>query len=336
MLNTTIHNRLSSFAPIIFLIASHLILMGYESSRMFWPYMIFSYLIAGAYYYKRTPASYKSLQDYFFSKDLWFHNSSINDYTLFLFNFVVYYHFFAYLLSDWVFLQDTITTQLNAIYSPISTEEPGVIAAILYTILLMLLGELAYYITHRAYHEIPFLWELHKVHHSAEVMTPITFIRSHPIDLFIQNSMRLISIAIASGIFLSIYPSSQGAIMVAGIDAAALVYYLIGANLHHSHIWISFGRPLEYIFISPAQHQIHHSTNPKHFDKNYGSMLAIWDWMFKSLYIPEKHEDISFGLGKVDYQNYNTTTKLLYYPIEQMILIAAGAKKAPKKKRKKA
>ena len=39
----------------------------------------------------------------------------------------------------------------------------------------------------------------------------------------------------------------------------------------------------EYLLISPYQHQIHHSDNPKHFNKNMGSKLAIWDWMFGTL-----------------------------------------------------
>ncbi len=37
------------------------------------------------------------------------------------------------------------------------------------------------------------------------------------------------------------------------------------------------------IFVSPAHHQVHHSANPKHFNKNFGSCLALWDWMFGTL-----------------------------------------------------
>jgi hypothetical protein len=38
----------------------------------------------------------------------------------------------------------------------------------------------------------------------------------------------------------------------------------------------------------PAHHHVHHSANPKHFNKNFGSCLALWDWMFGTLYVPEK------------------------------------------------
>lgn len=334
---TRLDEKMLTCAPLAFLFISHAILMTHTSSRMYIPYMISSYILAAVVYFNHPlPGGRTTLREFFFGRDLWLHKSAINDYTLFIFNFIVYFNFLNYIISDWGFLQNAITHSLDALHIAKPTSDtPGLTAALIYTICLALLGELAYYITHRAYHEIPFLWELHKVHHSAEVMTPITFIRAHPIDLMIQNSMKLLSIAIASGVFLYFYPNKDGAIMVAGIDAAAFIYYMIGANLHHSHIWVSFGKPIEYFIMSPAQHQIHHSTNPKHFDKNYGSMLSFWDWIFKSLYIPEKHESISFGLGKEEYKNYDSTFKLLYHPIEQMFLIAIGKKKTPRKKKRK-
>jgi hypothetical protein len=54
---------------------------------------------------------------------------------------------------------------------------------------------------------------------------------------------------------------------------------------------------MEHILISPAQHQIHHSAAKKHFNKNYGSIFALWDWMFGTLYIPESYEDLTYGVA---------------------------------------
>lgn len=332
----SLESKILSLIPVIFLVLSHIILIRDDSGRMYLPYMTSSYVIAGiVYFFYPLPFGKKSIGEYFFSKKVWLHPSANDDYILFIFNFIFYFHCFAYLLIDWHFLSTITSSTLDLISLPKpSSAEPGLVAAIIYTIGLTLLGEFIYYWIHRIYHEVPFFWELHKIHHSAEVMTPITFIRCHPIDLYIQNTGRLIGVAIASGVFMYFYPNKEGAIMVAGIDAGAFIYYFFGANLHHSNIWISFGKPLEYIFISPAQHQIHHSTNPKHFDKNYGSMLSIWDWLFGSLYIPEKYEEISFGLGQ-EYKDYNSTPKLLWAPMREMFLIATGKKKTPKKTKKK-
>jgi len=58
-------------------------------------------------------------------------------------------------------------------------------------------------------------------------------------------------------------------------------------------MWIAFRGMLGRIFVSPAHHQVHHSANPKHFNKNFGSCLALWDWMFGTLYVPE--EPLTFG-----------------------------------------
>lgn len=309
--------------PYLFLIGSHYLIMTEAHNRMFWPFMLTSYLAAALFFIYRKPknklySNYTNAKDYLFSPQIWIHKSAVNDYLLFLFNYVVYFQFLAFfLIHDPAYIQDSIIAVFKYLDFPTHTQKPGIAIAVLYTICTLLATELTYYLLHRAYHKVPFLWELHKVHHSAEVMTPLTFIRSHPIDIFLQNFLRLCSVSVCSGFFLYFYPNMEGVITVATIDAGLFLYYIMGANLHHSHIWIPFGRKLEHIFISPAQHQIHHSTNPKHFDKNYGSMLAIWDWAFNSLHIstPED-EHISFGIGNdKEQKQYDTTVQLLWTPI---------------------
>ena len=52
----------------------------------------------------------------------------------------------------------------------------------------------------------------------------------------------------------------------------------------------------ERVLIEPAQHQWNHSTAERHFDKNFGAALAIWDWLFGSLHLSEQEEELTFGL----------------------------------------
>ncbi|MDA0663410.1 MAG: hypothetical protein O3B08_11320 [Proteobacteria bacterium] len=55
---------------------------------------------------------------------------------------------------------------------------------------------------------------------------------------------------------------------------------------------------LEHVVSSPAQHQIHHSDNPIHFDKNYAVHFSLWDWVFGSIYTTTpRPEALNFGLG---------------------------------------
>ncbi len=83
-----------------------------------------------------------------------------------------------------------------------------------------------------------------------------------------------------------------------GVTAIRGVFNITGAALRHSNIWLSYGPILSRIIISPAQHQIHHSTDEKHFNKNYGEMFALWDWMFGTLYVPKEREILHFGYEK--------------------------------------
>jgi sterol desaturase/sphingolipid hydroxylase (fatty acid hydroxylase superfamily) len=50
------------------------------------------------------------------------------------------------------------------------------------------------------------------------------------------------------------------------------------------------------VFISPAQHQLHHSTDPKHYDCNFGAIFSLWDNIGKSCIVSEKNQQIEFGL----------------------------------------
>ena len=72
-------------------------------------------------------------------------------------------------------------------------------------------------------------------------------------------------------------------ITVFGASVGVVIFHSLGSNLRHSHIKIRYPRAIELFFISPGQHQIHHSTEKRHFDKNFGVALAVWDLIFGSL-----------------------------------------------------
>ena len=77
-----------------------------------------------------------------------------------------------------------------------------------------------------------------------------------------------------------------------------MMFLLTYGHLRHSNMWIAFTGVAGRILQSPAHHQLHHSTNPAHFDKNLGFALALWDWAFGTLVIPARtRESIVFGVG---------------------------------------
>jgi Fatty acid hydroxylase superfamily len=77
-----------------------------------------------------------------------------------------------------------------------------------------------------------------------------------------------------------------------------MAFLITYGHLRHSHMWIAFTGFAGRILQSPAHHQLHHSADPVHYDRNLGFALAVWDWAFGTLVVPARsRERIVFGLG---------------------------------------
>lgn len=158
-----------------------------------------------------------------------------------------------------------------------------------------LLGtDVARFAWHYHAHRVPFLWEFHKGHHSAEALHPV-FVRTHPVDMFV----RLVYMNVGGGIL-------GGTLMyVAGVDASATAaswLVVLGLIIHflqqfeHSHVVFSFGA-LDKIFYAPYFHRVHHSALAQHRDKNLGFVggLSLWDRLAGTLYVPKPDEHLVYG-----------------------------------------
>jgi sterol desaturase/sphingolipid hydroxylase (fatty acid hydroxylase superfamily) len=163
-----------------------------------------------------------------------------------------------------------------------------------------LIDDFAFYATHYLFHCYKPLWLLHRIHHSAEVLTPLTVHRNHPVTLAVWTPIQSGISGVLQGLafFLIVGAVSFQA-------ALALVFiskplHLLAVTLGHSHLWISYGPWLNRIFISPAHHQIHHSSEPGHHNKNHGILLAIWDSLFGTLCLPGQSPPKEFGLAGPD------------------------------------
>jgi len=174
---------------------------------------------------------------------------------------------------------------------------PAPLAALLATTVLFLGYETGYWLDHYLKHRVPFLWHFHAVHHSAESLSPLTAYRVHPVDtLIFYNILAVIGGALA-GLMNHLAGSPIHVLQFAGANAVALPFFLLLTSLQHTHLWISFSGRLGRLLLSPAHHQIHHSTDPRHFNRNLGNTLALWDWLFGTLHVPQrKRERLAFGV----------------------------------------
>lgn len=215
------------------------------------------------------------------------------------FNVFVFGIVFGWAVLSYQTVSNGIISGLTMLIGPVQpTALPAYVPRIVITLMLFLSYELGYWFNHWLSHKVPMLWEFHKVHHSAQVLTPLTNFRVHPVYAWIFANILAISTAIANG--LGNYMFGETAYQYAFSDTNIILVLFIHTYVHlqHSHVWISFRGLLGRVFVSPAHHQVHHSDNPKHFDKNFGSCLALWDWMFGTLYVPQKErEPITFGFA---------------------------------------
>jgi sterol desaturase/sphingolipid hydroxylase (fatty acid hydroxylase superfamily) len=185
------------------------------------------------------------------------------------------------------------------------------------TVVFVVAFDLGYWFSHWLLHRYDFLWEFHKVHHSAEVLNPFTAFRSHPIDDLLQfNTISLVT-GSAYGVIVYLFGAGAQQFTLLQINVVMLVYYLTIFHLRHTHVWLPVRGALAYVIQSPAHHQIHHSMEKQHSGKNLGFCLSLWDWTFGTLFIPEEERRFRFGIGK-EGQEFNSVARLYARPFVQI------------------
>jgi sterol desaturase/sphingolipid hydroxylase (fatty acid hydroxylase superfamily) len=284
------------------------------NKRVFWIYIISSIILAFIYFLYTKKSSKVVL-----SSKLWLHPSSKLDYSYFILGYFIN----AFLLIPLIISAKTITFSVTKfLYLNFGMIENTIFSykeiLFLYTLSLFLFSDFTRYILHRLLHEIPFLWEFHKVHHSAKVLNPFTFYRVHPVENILFGFRYSLSVGFITGIFVYFFGAMIDIYMIFGANIFIVFFSLFGSNLRHTHIPFSYGKYLEKIFISPKQHQIHHSK--KYFNKNYGGYLAIWDLLFGSLKLSNEVRVLKFGLRKEQMKEYTTIFSLLYFPFKSLFI----------------
>lgn len=165
------------------------------------------------------------------------------------------------------------------------------------TLAAFLAAELAYWVDHWLKHRLPALWAFHKVHHTAETLTPATAFRVHPVDTLIFANLSALFVGLTEAVCRWLLGQPADPLAVAGHNLIIVVFVYLVGHLQHTHLWIAFTGGWGRVFLSPAHHQLHHSADPRHFGSNFGSFLAIWDWMFGTLGLPTRQRQrLAFGV----------------------------------------
>jgi sterol desaturase/sphingolipid hydroxylase (fatty acid hydroxylase superfamily) len=137
--------------------------------------------------------------------------------------------------------------------------------------------------THILLHKYPFLWQFHKIHHSVKEMGFAAHLRYHWMENIFYKPLKTLVVMVLGG-----FEPEQ----------AYIVHFIaitIG-HINHSNVKISWG-PLKYVLNNPVMHLYHHAYELPQgkFGVNFGISLSLWDYMFKTDYIPEESGEVALG-----------------------------------------
>ncbi|WP_376088268.1 sterol desaturase family protein [Roseomonas sp. CCTCC AB2023176] len=146
---------------------------------------------------------------------------------------------------------------------------------------ILFLADLVEYAIHRTMHEVPWLWRIHAVHHSAEHMDWLAGSRLHVLEPLVTRALVML-------------PA-----FVLGAEPGPLLCYVIfagfQAGLIHANVGLRFGL-LEYVFTTPRYHHWHHASDREAVDVNYAAHLPIIDRLFGTHHLPSRRWPDRYGV----------------------------------------
>lgn len=297
-------------------------------SGMAWPYLIASLLIACAMCVlsrSRRAGPPQSFRMFLFPGHVYQHPSAVLDYWFYAVNLVLDVLFVGPIILGIALLgyKGMMTVSMWLSWAPPTTIQPSYLIGAVFG--LFLLTDFMNFVAHYLFHKVPMLWSFHVVHHSAEVLTPITARRFHPLEYLITAVFHAPVAGMTSFLYEALSAHDRQITLVFGVSLFTFVFALSGRHLRHSHIWLSYGPILSWLMVSPAQHQIHHSIDPRHRNKNFGEKFAVWDALFGTLYIPKEREILQVGLPDANPREFATVRQLYLLPFRNAFRECIGS-----------
>jgi sterol desaturase/sphingolipid hydroxylase (fatty acid hydroxylase superfamily) len=167
----------------------------------------------------------------------------------------------------------------------------GMAAAVLGFVLL----DLVIYGQHVAFHHVPALWRLHRVHHADPDFDVSTAIRFHPIEIVLSQALKI------------------AAVLAIGVPATSVLVFeiVLNATSMFSHANVRLPRTadalLRLVFVTPDMHRVHHSTVMAETNSNFGFNLSLWDRLFGTYLARPQGEQTTMPIGLESYRGSEAT-----------------------------
>jgi sterol desaturase/sphingolipid hydroxylase (fatty acid hydroxylase superfamily) len=208
-----------------------------------------------------------------FRKDFW------------LDGFYMYFNFFlfAIAISGFYKFLGLIFSDLGISVTSLTLVDLSAMPNWLQLIIFFILLDFVQWFTHILLHKYKVLWNFHKVHHSVKEMGFAAHLRYHWMENILYKPLKTLGVMVLGGF------EPEQAYMVHFFAIA------IG-HLNHANIKITYG-PLKYLLNNPVMHLYHHSYELPEgkYGVNFGISLSLWDYIFKTNYIPEDSGKITLG-----------------------------------------
>ena len=160
--------------------------------------------------------------------------------------------------------------------------------------LTIVIFDLIIYWQHRVFHMVPYLWNMHIIHHSDRSMDATTALRFHPLEILISGVIKLVFISLLS-------PRAESFLLYEILLSSFAIFNHSNFKIHKT-----IDQLLRIIVVTPSFHTPHHSPDKKLTNTNYGNFLSLWDRIFKT-YTPEINSH--FGVKELETDNLFTLLK---------------------------
>ncbi len=311
---------------LVFNLARAVLAFMQRDSYLYWPFIVSTLVImvfAARWTVLRAPQGLTWRQQFraYFAKGIWWHPSARADYRLYFVNALVLPAFFGWVLFGDAQVAGFMDAMLGRSPTVAGGSEAGIGVRLAYTVLFFIAYDLGRFAAHCLLHDVPALWEFHKVHHSAEVLTPFTAYRAHPVDLLVMAWVPAVLTGLLTWLFNLVSPGLIGAYTFLGMHVFLWAVNLID-NLRHSNVWITYGPHVGKWIVSPAHHQLHHSYEPRHAMNGHGGCnrgfsLAVWDRWYGTLCLPEREpEKFRVGLGDGTDSGWHSVLHMYAWPFK--------------------
>ncbi len=210
-----------------------------------------------------------------FRKDFW-----LDGFYMF-FNFFV----FSIVISGFYKVLEVLFSEVSITAKSLALIDPSSWPMWLQLVVFFIVLDFVQWFTHTLLHRVPLFWRFHKVHHSVKEMGFAAHLRYHWMENVLYKPLKTFGIMILGGF---------------EPDQAYIVHFIaiIIGHFNHSNIKITWG-PLKYIINNPVMHLYHHAYELPEgkYGVNFGISLSIWDYIFKTNYVPKNGRDIELGFA---------------------------------------